>query len=119
MRYYATVLGEKRIRVNSVHPTVVATPMAENAEAQRQFAEHPDWAAYTRNPLGVQLIDPADVTEAVLYLCDESGRYVTGVSGGRRGYSPRLVKPSVITNGTGSLQPEVKTREPMAQLSEP
>jgi SDR family mycofactocin-dependent oxidoreductase len=80
MRYYATVLGEKGIRVNSVHPTVVATPMAENAETQRQFAEHPDWAAYTRNPLGIPLIEPADVTAAVVYLCGESGRYVTGVT---------------------------------------
>jgi NAD(P)-dependent dehydrogenase (short-subunit alcohol dehydrogenase family) len=32
MRYYATTLAEKNIRVNSVHPTGVATPMIMNEQ---------------------------------------------------------------------------------------
>ena len=80
MRYYATILGEKGIRVNSVHPSVVATPMAENRAVQIQVVEHPSWSAYFRNPLGVGVLDTSDVTAAVLYLCGESGRYITGIT---------------------------------------
>jgi SDR family mycofactocin-dependent oxidoreductase len=80
MRYYATILGEKRIRVNSVHPSVVATPMAENHAVEAQVDEHPSWSAYFRNPLGVAVLHTSDVTAAVLYLCGESGRYITGVT---------------------------------------
>jgi SDR family mycofactocin-dependent oxidoreductase len=80
MRYYATILGEKRIRVNSVHPSVVATPMADNQAVQTQVFEHPSWSAYFRNPLGVDVLDTSDVTAAVLYLCGDSGRYITGIT---------------------------------------
>src|ERR1700727_378553 len=80
MRYYATTLAEKEIRVNSVHPTGVATPMIQN-EAIEQFAEkHPSFAAAFVNLLPVPAIDPEDVSEAMVYLCGKSGRYVTGVT---------------------------------------
>ena len=42
MRYYATALAEKNIRVNTVHPTGVATPMLINEMVAQCFAEHPD-----------------------------------------------------------------------------
>lgn len=65
------------IRVNSVHPGYVDTPMVRNAAASL-----PDPAGFLdtiieRHPLG-RLLDPADVAYMVVYLaCDES-RNITG-----------------------------------------
>jgi NAD(P)-dependent dehydrogenase (short-subunit alcohol dehydrogenase family) len=30
--------------------------------------------------LPVELIEPADVSEAMVYLCGQSGRYITGIT---------------------------------------
>lgn len=80
MRYYASTLAEKRIRVNSVHPTGVGTPMILN-EAMAAFAsEHPAHAHALENLIPVPYVDVSDITEAMLYLCGESGRYVTGIA---------------------------------------
>src|SRR5829696_1372891 len=42
MRYYANLLAEKNIRVNTVHPTGVATPMLLNEPIDEHFKEHPE-----------------------------------------------------------------------------
>jgi SDR family mycofactocin-dependent oxidoreductase len=80
MRYYATSLAEKNIRVNSVHPTGVATPMLLNEPAAQHMAEHPEGNSAFENLLPVELIEPADVSEAMVYLCGQSGRYLTGIT---------------------------------------
>jgi len=80
MRYYATSLAEKNIRVNSVHPTGVATPMLLNEPAAQHMAEHPEGNSAFDNLLPVELIEPADVSEAMVYLCGQSGRYITGIT---------------------------------------
>ena len=80
MRYYATSLAEKNIRVNSVHPTGVATPMLLNMPAAQHMAEHPEGNSAFENLLPVELIEPADVSEAMVYLCGQSGRYITGIT---------------------------------------
>ena len=80
MRYYATSLAEKNIRVNSVHPTGVATPMLLNEPAEQHMAEHPEGNSAFENLLPVELIEPADVSEAMVYLCGQSGRYITGIT---------------------------------------
>lgn len=80
MRYYATTLAEKNIRVNSVHPTGVATPMIENEQVAQYIAEHPDFGAVLQNLLPVPVVESSDVSEALMYLCGQSGRYITGVT---------------------------------------
>jgi SDR family mycofactocin-dependent oxidoreductase len=79
MRYYATSLAEKHIRVNSVHPTGVDTPMMMNPQSQ-EFFTNPEFGAALQNLLPVEAIDAADITEAMVYLCGQSGRYITGVT---------------------------------------
>jgi SDR family mycofactocin-dependent oxidoreductase len=80
MRYFATTLAEKNIRVNAVHPCGVATPMLENEPVAQRMAEFPEGASALENLLPVPMIEAADVTEAMVYLCGQSGRYVTGIS---------------------------------------
>jgi SDR family mycofactocin-dependent oxidoreductase len=80
MRYYATTLAEKNIRVNTVHPSGVATPMILNEAVARNVVEHPEGNSGLQNLLPVPMLDSVDVTEAMVYLCGRSGRYVTGVT---------------------------------------
>jgi SDR family mycofactocin-dependent oxidoreductase len=80
MRYYATTLAEKNIRVNTVHPSGVATPMILNEPVARNVAEHPEGNSGLQNLLPVPMVESADVTEAMVYLCGQSGRYVTGIA---------------------------------------
>jgi len=80
MRYYATSLAEKNIRVNTVHPTGVATPMILNEPFEKFMSDHPEGASALQAPLPVELVETADVSEAMVYLCGRSGRYVTGIT---------------------------------------
>lgn len=80
MRYYATTLAEFGIRVNSVHPTGVATPMIQNPQVEQYILEHPEFGAALENLLPVPAVECSDVTEAMVYLCADSGRFITGVA---------------------------------------
>ena len=80
MRYYAMALAEKSIRVNCVHPTGVATPMLMNDYVEQYFGTHPEALPALQNLLPVQMIEAADISEAMVYLCGQSGRYITGIS---------------------------------------
>jgi SDR family mycofactocin-dependent oxidoreductase len=80
MRYYATSLAEKNIRVNTVHPSGVATPMIMNEAVAQNMADHPEGNNALENLLPVPVVQSADVTEAMVYLCGQSGRYLTGIA---------------------------------------
>lgn len=88
MKTLAIELAPERIRVNSIHPTNVDTPLIQNDQAYRLYRpdlENPgreDAAAPLQlmNLLPIPWIDPRDVSEAVLYLVADSGRYVTGTT---------------------------------------
>ena len=80
MRYFATSLAEKKIRVNSVHPGGVATPMIVN-EAAGRFVEETGGFGDGQQPLmPLPAMESQVVTDAMVYLCGPSGRYVTGVT---------------------------------------
>lgn len=80
MRGYANMLAEKNIRVNTVHPTGLASPMIVNAQVEQLMADQPEYMAAFENLLPVPLIEPSDISEAMVYLCGLSGRYITGIS---------------------------------------
>jgi len=86
MRVLAKELAPHRIRVNTLHPTGVRTPMIFNEPMYRLFRpdlENPgpedfESAARSHHALGVSSVDPEDVSAAVIYLASAAGRYVTG-----------------------------------------
>ncbi|MEQ3549070.1 mycofactocin-coupled SDR family oxidoreductase [Pseudonocardia nematodicida] len=85
MKTYALALARHWIRVNMVHPTGVTSGMTLNATVERLAAEAasgeagPDsWLAQSRNLLDVPIVEPADITEAVMFLVSDRARYVTG-----------------------------------------
>ncbi|MEW1931424.1 mycofactocin-coupled SDR family oxidoreductase [Rhodococcus sp. NPDC079359] len=88
MQVLAKELGPQSIRVNTIHPTTVATPMILNDATFRLF--RPDLAEPTRadfeeaaltlNTLPVPMIESEDISNAVLYLVSDAGRYITGTT---------------------------------------
>ena len=53
MRYYANLLAEKNIRVNTVHPTGLASPMIVNEQIEQLLADQPEMLAAFENLLPV------------------------------------------------------------------
>ena len=80
MRSYALELAPHHICVNTVHPTGVATPMIQNRVVESFFEGHPELAELVSNPIPVDVVEPADISEAVLFLVSDAGRYVTGTA---------------------------------------
>lgn len=80
MRGWATVLAPHSIRVNTVHPTGVATPMVQNSSFQDYVIDRPEMVPRLQNRMPVDLLAPADVSAAVAWLCSDDARYVTGVA---------------------------------------
>ena len=79
MRSLMIWLAPHGIRINTIHPAGVPTPMVAHAEMQAWFAGNP--AAHTMgNALPVAMLDPIDISRAVLYLVEESGRHITGIT---------------------------------------
>jgi NAD(P)-dependent dehydrogenase (short-subunit alcohol dehydrogenase family) len=78
MRTFAQELAPYRIRVNTVHPTGVKTKMiVTTALAEADESQKMQWEP---NLLPVDAIEVEDVTNAVLFLVADTGRYVTGAT---------------------------------------
>ncbi|MFW0796754.1 mycofactocin-coupled SDR family oxidoreductase [Gordonia sp. CPCC 205515] len=88
MRSFAVELGEKSIRVNSVLPTNVNTPMFMNEGTMKMFRpdlENPgpdDLAvvAQMMHVLPTGWVEPRDISNAVLFLASDESRFVTGLA---------------------------------------
>lgn len=80
MRLYANQLAEHSIRVNTVHPTGVNTPMVVNEQMQEFLAQDPSLSNAMANALPVPMIEAVDISNAILFLSSEEGRYITGVT---------------------------------------
>lgn len=88
MQVLAKELAPQSIRVNTVHPTTVATEMILNDATYRLFrpdVEQPtradfEEAARQLNRLPVSMVEPVDISNAILYLVSDDGRYVTGTT---------------------------------------
>ena len=88
VRSLANELGPRGIRVNSIHPTAVATEMLLNDATYRLFRpdlEEPGlddvvdlFSSF--HSLAIPWIEPIDVANAVAFLVSDRARYLTGVA---------------------------------------
>ena len=86
MRTMAGELAPHNIRVNTVHPTAVDTEMVHNKATYDLFIPEPadrnrDGVAgpmQALNMLPIPWVDPRDISNAVLFLASDEGRYITG-----------------------------------------
>jgi SDR family mycofactocin-dependent oxidoreductase len=85
-RTLANELGPLGIRVNTVHPGPVATPMVLNEATFRRLRpdlDNPTAAdaaevLMARNLLPVPWVEPVDIANAVVFLASDEARYITG-----------------------------------------
>jgi (+)-trans-carveol dehydrogenase len=89
MKVLTQECGPHGIRVNAVCPTTVRTPLVINDSTFELFApdvEHPGEDDVREAFAGLNIlpdvawIEPSDVSDAVLFLCSDAAKYVTGVA---------------------------------------
>jgi NAD(P)-dependent dehydrogenase (short-subunit alcohol dehydrogenase family) len=80
VRAYANWLAPHRIRVNAVAPTNCATPMVtENPALFKVIEENPNLVNAMQTALpDFPMIEPKDVSNAILFLISDAGRSFTG-----------------------------------------
>lgn len=92
MRSFANELGEFRIRVNTLHPTGVASPgMGNSSDVPAYYATSrflplsamnvlPDLDSDPSEPFSpVPMLREVEIANAALFLVSDEGRYITGV----------------------------------------
>jgi SDR family mycofactocin-dependent oxidoreductase len=78
MRSWANYLAPHHIRVNSVAPTAVRTPMARDGNLAAIMEHAPELARALSNAMPVDLVEPLDVSNTIAWLVSDDARYVTG-----------------------------------------
>jgi SDR family mycofactocin-dependent oxidoreductase len=77
---FAAELGRFSIRVNSVHPTGVSTPMGSGgmqAELGAAIADDQRLGVMFMNMMPVDITQPEDVADTVLFLASDESKFVT------------------------------------------
>jgi NAD(P)-dependent dehydrogenase (short-subunit alcohol dehydrogenase family) len=86
MRTLAIELAPHNIRVNTIHPTNVNTDMIQNEDLYRLFnpdaptKEAFEQAAVAMQALPIPWVEPVDISNALVFLASDEGRYITGVT---------------------------------------
>jgi SDR family mycofactocin-dependent oxidoreductase len=82
-RAFAHELAQDHVRVNSVHPTGVDTPMGSGegmAAIEAAMAGNPRIGAMFTNSLPIELTESIDISNAVLFLASDESRHVTALA---------------------------------------
>jgi NAD(P)-dependent dehydrogenase (short-subunit alcohol dehydrogenase family) len=77
---WAIELAPYNVRVNSVHPTGVNTPMNDGLAALEGLTPREVAERSAGNLLPVPWIEPEDVAHAVVFLASDRARYITGAT---------------------------------------
>ncbi len=83
MRVYANLLARQSIRVNSIHPSGVDTPMINNEFTRQWLADlvtQSDSPPDMGNAMPVEVLQADDIANAVAWLVSDQARYITGVT---------------------------------------
>jgi SDR family mycofactocin-dependent oxidoreductase len=76
----ANELARHKIRVNTVHPTGVNTPMVVGLGGLDPLIERdPNLGPIFMNTLPIESVEPRDISNAVLFLASDEAQYVTGL----------------------------------------
>jgi (+)-trans-carveol dehydrogenase len=79
MRALANELAAYSIRVNTVHPTGVETYMGQQPDAAWVF-DDPLFKASAANMLPISLLQPEDISNAVVWLMSDQAKWITGIT---------------------------------------
>jgi NAD(P)-dependent dehydrogenase (short-subunit alcohol dehydrogenase family) len=78
-RTLANELGQHRIRVNSIHPAAVRTPMNNDPGLFELILRHADTLApIFMNALPYMSMEPSEVSHMVAFLASDDSKYMTG-----------------------------------------
>jgi len=77
MRAAAVEGASKGIRVNSVNPATIDTPMVHELEASQETARGGREAVYRTIPMG-RYGEPEEVASMMLFLCSDDAKFCTG-----------------------------------------
>jgi len=80
MRALANALAPQSIRVNTVHPTAVRTMMAVNPDMTDFLQKTPGAGVHMQNPMPVEMLEPGDISNAVVFLASDEAKWITGVT---------------------------------------
>jgi SDR family mycofactocin-dependent oxidoreductase len=80
MQVIALDLAPHMIRVNTIHPTGVATGMILNESMQAMMATNDPGLAAMQNALPIEILQPEDIAGAVAWLVSDAARFITGIS---------------------------------------
>jgi SDR family mycofactocin-dependent oxidoreductase len=80
MQVWADQLAEHSIRVNTIHPSGVATDMILNETTMRLSAAGDPWLASQLNALPIALLQPDQIATAVAWLVSDDAAFITGTS---------------------------------------
>ena len=79
-RTMANELAQHKIRVNTVHPTGVQTPMLNGLGGlDPLLGRDPNLGPIFMNTFPIDVVEARDISNAVLFLASDEARYVTGL----------------------------------------
>ena len=80
MQVWANDLGKHSIRVNTIHPTGVATGMIMNETMQKMLESGDPGLAAMQNVLPIPVLAPEDIANAVAFLVSDEAKFITGTA---------------------------------------
>lgn len=80
MQVWAIEYAQHSIRVNTIHPTGVATGMVMNETMGKLLAADDTAVAAMQNALPIQILMPEDIANAVAFLVSDEAKFITGTA---------------------------------------
>jgi SDR family mycofactocin-dependent oxidoreductase len=78
MRAWANYCAPHNIRVNTIAPTTVQTPMAGGGSMEDILKYAPHLAGSLTNAIPIDAVEAVDIANAVAFLASDAARYITG-----------------------------------------
>ena len=80
MQVWANEFAQYSIRVNTIHPTGVATGMVMNETMGKLLEANDTAVAAMQNALPIPILMPEDIANAVAFLVSDEAKFITGIA---------------------------------------